>query len=297
MPSPELQMIIDFARATGGLSSEMPVEEQRAQYRLAVSAYPLASDVMVEKVDACGVPSEWVWFPGADVTKAVLYLHGGGYVIGGLDTHRELASRLARACRSRVLLVDYRLAPEHPFPAALEDATAAYRWLLHQGINSSSIVVAGDSAGGGLVVSTLVALRDSGAPLPTGAVCLSPWADLTNSGASQVTRAPDDPIVSKASLDKMASLYLDGADPKDPLASPLFADLSELPPLLVQVGTAEVLYDDAERLCDAARGYGVEATLHPFDGCIHVWQQLAATSPEAEAAVAEIGEFFREQTA
>jgi len=250
--------IIDLARSLGGLDpSKLRIDEMRAQYEMAVAAYPVPEDVKLEAREAGGVPAEWVRAAGCSYERVVEYLHGGGYVIGGLATHRELASRLSRSTGASVLVVDYRLAPEHPFPAALDDAVAAYRWLLAEGFDASSVALAGDSAGGGLVVATLIALRDANSPLPAAAVCLSPWADLTQSGDSVTTRAEIDPITSKAALDAMAAWYLGDHDPRDPLASPLFGDLAGLPPLLVQVGELEVLYDDAARLAERARDAGV----------------------------------------
>lgn len=291
MTSPELQLIVDLLRAGGGLAPDLPIDEQRTQYEQALAAYPVDADVSIESVAPAGVPCEWVAAPGAGRDRSLLYLHGGAYVIGGLATHRELAARLSKATASRVLLAGYRLAPENPFPAALEDAVAVARWLASEVPSRRSFAIAGDSAGGGLVVSSLHALRDAGEQLPAAAVCLSPWVDLTNSGASQEERAKDDPVLSKAWLDKMAELYLCGADPSEPSASPLFADLAGLPPLLVQVGTREVLYDDAVRLCERASAAGVECELQVFEGCIHLWQQLAALSPEAASALSGIGEF------
>jgi acetyl esterase/lipase len=224
----------------------------------------------------------------------ILYLHGGGYVIGSIDTHRELTGRLSRAAAARVFLIDYRLAPEHPFPAAVEDATAAYRWLLQNGATSSRTVIAGDSAGGGLTLATLVALRDAGVPLPAAGVCLSPWTDMEGIGESMATRAHLDPMVQHDRLLHMASLYLNGADPRAPLAAPLYANLTELPPLLIQVGTAETLLDDATRFADRAKTAGVDVTLEAWDDMIHVWQLFASMLPEGQQAIDRLGEYIRQ---
>jgi acetyl esterase/lipase len=218
-----------------------------------------------------------------------------GYVIGSINTHRDLASRLSLAAAARVLLIDYRLAPEHPFPAAVDDATAAYRWLLSSGADPSHMVIAGDSAGGGLTVATLVALRDAGTPLPAAGVCLSPWVDLECSGESMTTKAAADPMVRRDGLMKMAEWYLAGQPPRTPLAAPLYADLSGLPPLLIQVGTAEVLLDDSTRLAERARKAGVTVTLEPWEDMIHVWQAFAALLPEGRQAIDRIGEFITQQ--
>jgi acetyl esterase/lipase len=227
----------------------------------------------------------------------MLYLHGGGYVVGSIATHLGLAGRLSRAAAARVLLLNYRLAPEHPFPAAVEDATAAYRWLLGTGVKPGRIAIAGDSAGGGLTVATLVALRDAGEPLPAAGVCQSPWIDLEGAGESVTTKAHVDPLVHKDMLLKMASWYLAGANPRTPLAAPLYADLQGLPPLLVQVGTAEILLDDATRLADRARAAGVAVTLEPWEGMIHVWQLFASILPEGQQAIDRIGAFVRQHAA
>jgi len=224
----------------------------------------------------------------------VLYLHGGGYVIGSPRSHRHLAAAIARAAGARALVLDYRLAPENPFPAALEDAIAAYRWLLGQGIAAGRIVVAGDSAGGGLTVATLLALRDRGIPRPAAGVCISPWVDLTCSGQSYSTKAASDPIVAPDLITALAEAYVgrDG-DRKAPLASPLYADLRDLPPLLVQVGSEEVLLDDALGLGARARTAGVDATVEEWPAMIHVWHWFLPMLDEAEQAVGVIGKFVR----
>jgi acetyl esterase/lipase len=241
------------------------------------------------------VPAEWVVAPGADARRVILYLHGGGYTIGSINTHRELAARLSRAAAARVLVIDYRLAPEHPHPAAVDDATAAYRWLLANGVDPARIVVAGDSAGGGLTVATLVALRDAHTPLPAAGVCLSPWVDLEGSGESMTTKAAVDPMVQRDGLLKMAAAYLAGQDARTPLAAPLYANLSGLPPLLIQVGTAETLLDDSTRLAERARKAGVNVTLDPWEDMIHVFQAFATYLPEARQAIDRIGEFVKQR--
>jgi acetyl esterase/lipase len=246
-------------------------------------------------VDADGVPAAWVKVPESDSRRVVLYLHGGGYVIGSIRTHRDLAQRIARAAGARVLLIDYRLAPEHPHPAAVEDSVRAYRWLLSQGAQPASLAIAGDSAGGGLTVATLVALRDAGVPLPAAAVCLSPWVDLEGLGESMVTKADVDPMVQRDALLRMAAMYLGGHHPRTPLAAPLYADLRSLPPMLIQVGTAETLLDDSLRLAEKARAAGVEVALEAWDDMIHVWQAFAAMLPEGQQAIDRIGEFLRQR--
>jgi acetyl esterase/lipase len=255
------------------------------------------ADVRSETVDAGGVSADWIEAPGADASRALLYLHGGGYVIGSVNTHRDLVSRIARAAGVRALSVEYRLAPENPHPAAVEDSTAAYRWLLRQGLEPGRVVLAGDSAGGGLVIATLVALRDAGDPLPAAGVCLSPWVDLEGVGESMTTKAEPDPLIQRDGLVKMGRLYLGDFDPHTPLAAPLYADLGGLPPLLIQVGTAEALLDDARRVAEKASAAGVDVTLEPWDDMIHVWQIFASMLPEAREAIDRIGDFIRKRSA
>ena len=294
MPSPEHQMVAAQLRSQPVLSPS--VAEMRAGIEALGQAFRVPEDVRCEKVSANGVPSEWVSAPGASTERAVLYFHGGGYVMGSLNTHRELASRISRASGARVLLVDYRLAPEHPFPAAVDDAVAAYRFVLDQGISPKKIVLAGDSAGGGLTIAALVAIRDEKLPLPAAGVPLSPWTDLEGCGESCVTKAAEDPMVTKAGLLELARLYLAGKDARTPLAAPLYADLSGLPPLYIQVGTAEVLLDDATRIAERAKKAGVDVTLEPWEGLIHVFQ-LFPHVPEANQATDKIGAFIRQRTA
>ncbi len=259
------------------------------------AAFRLDADCTAQPVTAGGVPAEWVSAPGADANRNVLYLHGGGYTIGSIKTHRCLAGWISRAAKARVLLIDYRLAPENPHPAAVEDSLAAYRFMLDSGVNPARTVVAGDSAGGGLAVATLLAIRDAKLPLPAAAVCLSPWVDMEGTGESMKTKADVDPMVG-ANLADMASAYLGGKDPRTPLASPLYADLKGLPPMLIQVGTAEVLLDDSSRLAERARQAGVEVVYEPWENMIHVWQIFVPMLDESKQAVERIGEYIRSKT-
>jgi phosphinothricin tripeptide acetyl hydrolase len=277
-------------------SDSMTVAQRRTQYERAEKAFPTPSDVKVEHVTAGTVPSEWLSAPGARADAAVLYLHGGGYVIGSPRSHRHLAAAIGRAASSSVLLPDYRLAPECPYPAAVDDAVAAYRWLLGKAIAPARIVIAGDSAGGGLTVATLLALREGGVPLPAAGVCISPWVDLTCGGASYTTRAEADPIVKRDGVAMMAAAYLGTRDLKTPLASPLFAELRGLPPLLIQVGDDEVLLDDSVQLAERARKAGVEATLDVWPKMVHVWHWFFPMLDEGQAALDRIGEFVRART-
>jgi monoterpene epsilon-lactone hydrolase len=295
MPSRQLQMIIETLRSRPAMA-DLSIEDQRAAFDALASQFPLAEDVRRDPVDAAGVPAEWITTPEALHERGIYYLHGGGYTLGSINTHREIISRLSRAARARALAIDYRLAPEHPFPAAVEDSTAAYRWLLAIGVDPARLVIAGDSAGGGLTVATLVALRDAGDPLPAAAVCLSPWVDLEGLGESMTTRAEVDPMVQREELLQHVKAYLGDAHPRTPLAAPLYADLRGLPPLLIQVGTAETLLDDSTRLAERAKAAGVDVVLEPWDDMIHVWQFCAAILPEGQQAIDRIGEFIRKHT-
>jgi monoterpene epsilon-lactone hydrolase len=297
MPSRSMQESIDALRERQKAShSHVPtLEQQRAAFVPGDRLHPVPDDVVVREVTAGGVPAHWLAAPGSDPGRVLMFLHGGGYELGSLRSDGELAVRLGRASGLRVLFPEYRLAPEHPFPAAIHDVRAAWRWLrTDQNLSARSIAVVGDSAGGGLAVAMLVATRDAGEELPAAAVLMSPTVDLTNSGLSITERADQDPISTPAMLRQFASDYLAGADPKTPLASPLFASLSGLPPLLVQVGTADLLLSDSERLAKAAAKAGVNVTLEIGEGLPHVYQILLGT-PEAAEATERIGKFLRAQ--
>ncbi len=273
------------------------IEQRRRSIARMTGWNPLPKETRLEMIDADGVPAAWVQREGARQDHVVLYLHGGGYVVGSIRTHQTLAAYLSRAADARVLLIDYRLAPEHPFPAAVEDAVRAYRWLLGQGIAPERTAVAGDSAGGGLTVATLLALEEADQPLPRAAACLSPWLDLTMSGETIETLADRDPVVRRPDLHFMAKAYLRGADPKTPTASPLFGDLAGLPPILIQVGTDEVLLDDARRFAEKAREAGVSVELDVWQDMIHVWQAAAGFVPESWKAIRRIGAFLKKHWA
>lgn len=247
--------------------------------------------VNVTRVHA-GVPAAWIIPSGLETKRIVLYLHGGGYNAGSITSHLPLTSNIALATKARVLAIDYRLAPEHPFPAAVEDALAAYRWLLKESSQARHIVVAGDSAGGGLTLSLLLSLREKKLPLPAAAVCLSPWTDLTCTGESWTANAKVDFMLKKGSTFNAARLYAGEADLRTPLASPLYADLAGLPPMLIQVGSEEVLLSDSTLIAEKARSAGVDVTLENWKGMQHVWQYTASMIPEARQAVTRIGEFI-----
>jgi len=292
MPSPALQTILAALRSDPS-GADFSLAQLRQQLEERAKAAPLAPDIRCKPVQADGVPCEWVLAPDADQRATVLYLHGGGYYRGSLNTHRELCSRISRAAGMAVLHVGYRLAPEHPFPAALEDALAAWRWLAEMGVPHDRIVAAGDSAGGGLAAAMMLVLRDREAALPGAGVLLSPWTDLEQTGPSMRTRQAADPSLTKAYLDRFAAAYLNGAPVTDPRASPYYGDLSGLPPLLIQVGSAEILEDDAARFARKVKAAGGQATLELWPDMFHVWHRYAARLPEAQAAIDKIGAFIK----
>jgi len=282
MPSSEHDALVEMIQSAP--PGEGSLEESRANFDAMMAASPLPEDISVDTFNIGDMEVDWVRAPNSRDERVVLYLHGGGYVIGNNVGYRELASRVARAASARVLLIDYRLAPENPFPAAVDDATAAYRWLLNEGIDASQIAVAGDSAGGGLTLATLVALRDAGDPLPKCATCFSPWVDLEMSGVI------DDPMLTVDVLEGMAENYA-GSDRRNPLVAPLHANLDGLPPLQIFVGTREILKDDAIRLVDNAGAAGVDTSLSVGEGLIHVWQ-LFGHVPESIASLEAVQVFM-----
>jgi len=298
MPSQAMQDVMDALRDEQKASASQPppaLEERRATFAPGGRPHPVPDDVQVTEVTAGGVPAHWLTAPGADTGRVLLFLHGGGFEFGSVRSDGELAARLGRASGMRILFPEYRLAPEHHFPAAIDDVLAAWRWLrTDQGLSANSIAVAGDSAGGGLAVALLVAVRDADEALPAAAVLMSPTVDLTSSGASMTERADQDPISTPDMLRQFAADYLAGTDPKNPLASPLFALLAGLPPLLIQVGTADLLLSDSERLGAAAAKAGVDVTLEIGEGLPHVYPIMLGT-PEAAQATEQTGKFLRAQ--
>ena len=256
-------------------------------------AFGLATDVTVEPVSANGVKAEWTSTPQADPANAILYLHGGGYVICSLDSHRHLAAEVGRASGARTLAIDYRLAPENLFPAPIEDTVAAYRYLLDSGIKPSRIALAGDSAGGGLVVGALLAIREAGLPLPACGWCISPWVDMEALGQSFTDRAEADPTVQKATILMMAEWYMGGADPRHPHAAPIHGDLRGLPPLLIQVGASETLLDDSVALARKAGAADVPVDLQIWPEMIHIWHIYFPLLSAARRAIQSGGHFVR----
>jgi monoterpene epsilon-lactone hydrolase len=243
-------------------------------------------------VDASGVTGERITMPGRDAKRHILYLHGGAYTIGSPSSYRHLTWRLAAAARANVFVIDYRLAPEHPFPAAIEDAAAAYRWLLADGAEPRHVAIVGDSAGGGLAFATLLKMRDEGIALPAAIVAFSPWTDLALTGASLAANAKADPMLDARTVLGFAQSYLAGADPRTPYASPLYGDLAGLPPTLIQVGSDEILRDDSVRMADNMRAAGCQVELEIWRRMPHVWHLFAPILPEAHRAIARMGTFL-----
>jgi epsilon-lactone hydrolase len=298
--SEQLDAIVQMIRDAGMTSGDRTLQERRDLMDAAIPAFH-DPDVTVEPADAGGVPSEWVTHREAaggashdgSGPRAVVHLHGGGYTSGSLHTHRAFAANLSRAVGCPVLTVDYRLAPEDPFPAALDDADAAVRSVIDGGVPASSVVVSGDSAGGGLAAALLVRRRDDGADPLAGAVLLSPWTDLAMTGDSYDSEDGRDPMVSRASLAPSADAYLAGRDGTDPGPSPLYADLSGLPPLLIHVGEVETLRDDSVRLAERAAAAGVPVESWVAPGMVHVWHLFAGFAPESDEALGIVADWIR----
>ena len=285
-----LRLILDLRRAL--FDWEAPLERYRALMKHQERFFKPPRDVVIQPVMAGEVPGEWLVPPHASTQSVILYLHGGAWTLGWTNIHRRMVAYLCRAAGSRALAVDYRLAPEHPFPAPLEDCLSAYRWLLKNGTLPQDIVMAGDSAGGNLTLATLISLRDAGDPLPAAAVCISPATDLEGTGES--FRTKKDPTQTPEFVLAMIRHYAGGQDLRSPLISPLYGDLRGLPPLLVHAGSDEMLLSDATRLADAAKAAGVEVDLVVWPSMWHVWHLLAPSLPEARQAIEAVGAFIRE---
>lgn len=258
-------------------------------------ALPVHQDVHIAPADTGGVPGEWL-ITGRQVVagRVFLYFHGGGYFFGSPRSHRSLTWRLSRACRAKVLALDYRQPPDWHYPAPLEDAVSAYRALLERGYKPENIILGGDSAGGNLTLVTMLRLKELGLPLPAAAVLISPWADLTCSGETVTSNEASEPMIPVNALRFISASYSHRASPSSPLISPVFADLSGLPPMMIQVGSTEVLLSDSRRVAEQAKACGVSCRLQVWENMMHVFQALAGWLPEASLAVREIGAFVEQ---
>jgi len=288
-----LEIYLIVKRRFSDPSGRLDVARERADVESMAGLFKPLQPIRCEPAVANGVSAEWIVPEGLTSSRAVLFLHGGSFNSGSISSHRTLAGNVAVASRARALLIDYRLAPEHPFPAAIEDSVAAYEWLLGQGCDPGEMVVAGDSAGGTLALALLIYLRDHHRPLPAAAVCLSPAPDLTFSGESWAFNAKKDLMLDERKERQAIEVYLRGADPHAPLASPTFGDLAGLPPLLIQVGSHEMLLSDATRFAERARQAGVDVTLEVWPGMQHEWQFAAKVLPEGRQAIAKVGSFVQ----
>jgi monoterpene epsilon-lactone hydrolase len=275
----------------------MTIDEMRRGMESLTKLARLPSKTKVEKVSFNGISAEWICAKEAHEDRVILYLHGGGYNIGSLNTHRELAAHISMTSGAKVLLPNYRLAPEHPFPSALEDTTSAYRWLLDTGLTGRNISIAGDSAGGALSIATSISLRDTGEPSPASIACISTWTDLEMSGNSIKTLAKIDPLLNLQLLKIMASNYIGDNDPCSPLISPIYADLRGISPLLIHVGSDEMLLDDSTRIAEKAKNAEVDVTLKIYDQMWHAWHLNVRLMPEAKNAIEELGSFIRKHFA
>ena len=293
MPSAELNKVLEMLKSQPR-NPEATVEKMRSGMER-VSEH-VARDVTCEGLRIGNIEAEWITPPGAASDRVVLYLHGGGYVMGSIATHRATIARIARASKAKALALEYRLAPEHKFPAAVEDSVAAYQWLLAQGYKPGKIVIAGDSAGGGLTLATLLSIRDQKLPMAAAGVAISPWADMEGTGDSFKTRAHRDPMVGSGNLGGMAKHYIGSGDPRHPLASPIHADFRGVAPLLIQVGDAETLLDDSNKVAARAKEHGVKVDLEVWDDMFHVWHAFAKILPEGQQAIDKIGKFVIEHT-
>lgn len=276
-------------------SEEPSVEETRKTLKQMTKLSKIPDDINFEPVDIDGIKGEWITAPNSRSEKVLYYLHGGGFVAGSIDTHRDLVSRICRIAKVRGLMIDYRLAPEHPFPAALEDAFKAYKWLINEKkVETSNLVIGGDSAGGGLTFSVLIKARDGDLPLPAAAVVISPATDLAGEGVSFFKKADVDPFLTPELGELFRDCYLEETNPKNPLASPLYADLHGLPPIYIQVGTSEILLDDSKRIAKKLESENVDVELDVWEDMIHVFAAFGDLAPEGKEGTKKIAEFIKE---
>lgn len=291
----EIGRLKELIRARSKAGEGLSIAERRQMMDKNADQFPVPQGVQVKKTNLGGLAAEWNVPEGREDAPVLLYFHGGGYVQGSPASHRHLTSQLALAANARVLSVDYALAPEAPFPAAVDDGVKAYRWLIASGVEPKEIAIGGDSAGGGLTVATLLAARDEGLPMPAAAIAISPWTDLTCDTETYSTRADADPMIQQSGIKELAAAYLNGTDPRHPLASPNHADLTGLPPMLIHVGNDEVLLGDARDLHARARAAGVEAEIEEWADMIHVWHAFYQMLPKGKQAIDRLGGYLSER--
>ena len=288
-----LLFIFRMKRLLSDWSGELNVEKDRQELEAMAKWFKPLTPIECIPIVANNVPAEWITPGGISTERVILYIHGGSFNSGSINSHRPLAANIALACKARALIIDYRLAPEHPFPSPLEDSLAAYEWLLAAGIPAEHIAVMGDSAGGTLTLTLLIQLRDQGKSLPALAVCLSPATDFSMWGESWTLNKGKDFMLNQRNIRNSMKIYLRNADRRSPLVSPLYADMLGLPPLLIQVGSDEVLLSDATRFSEKAKEAGVSVTLEVWNGMQHVWQYTASFLPEARQAIRNMGVFAK----
>lgn len=298
MASFQSVFVRNFIRSTKKLffNLNMPVQQYRSGLEKMTSMAKIPGGFKVEKIKIFNIKAEWIIPENIKTRGIILYLHGGGYSMGSINTHRALISRIATASKTKAIAIEYRLAPENPFPCALDDAFSAYKWLIEQGFDHNEIVIAGDSAGGGLTVALLLKIRDENIPKPASGVCLSPWLDLNATGETVTTLAEEDPMIDLKSLNHFALFYAPKEKLSHPWVSPLYADLHDLPPIYIQVSTSEVLLDDTRRFAEKAKNSGVEIKVDYWDKMVHVWQVFGPYLPEALEAIEKLGNYIESKT-
>lgn len=295
MVSKQIEYVIKALLNSRDISIKRRVDERRKALELMSSGLKLHKDIKSDFINANGVNAALFTPPGIENQRIILFLHGGAYIAGSIKTTQYHAVEIAKVAKARVLIIDYRLAPEHQFPAALDDAINAYQWLLNvEGVPYNKLIIIGVSAGGGLTIATLLKLRDLGIRMPKAAVCISPWVDLTFTGKTSKKRAKIDPFLTPDGLEFAADLYLRDMDPRDPFVSPIYANLRGLPPLFIQAGTAEILYDDAVRLAKNAEKAGVDVKLDIWEDMIHAFPVFVSVAPESKQAIEKIGKFIQD---
>ncbi|MCG3167625.1 MAG: Monoterpene epsilon-lactone hydrolase [Bacteroidia bacterium] len=291
--------IRNFIRSTKRMffNLGMPVEQYRSGMEKMTRMAKMPEGIIIEKINCSGVQAEWIIPKNITNQGMVLYLHGGGYAMGSVNTHRALMARIAIASKTKVLGVEYRLAPEYPFPCAIDDVFAVYSWLLQQGFDNNKIVIAGDSAGGGLTIALKIRIRDENAPKPAAGVCLSPWLDLASTGETTISLAEEDPMLDLESVRHFALFYAPPEKLQHPWVSPLYADLTNLSPIYIQVSTSEILLDDTRRFAEKAKNTGIEIQVDYWDKMVHVWQAFGVYLPEALEAIEKLGAYIEKKTA